>query len=135
MSEASERLTRRGFVARAGGGGAIVGGAAYLGWRLARSGAGRDAGMSSAAPRDPFDLEALGQVDPQLIRYRRERVLEPGLAQPRGIAFDRRGGLLVAGDQRLVRLDPAGAARTVCELPAPVRAANRQHQLAASPLR
>jgi len=121
MSEPHQRSTRRGFVAQALGGSAVLGGAAFLGWR-ARSRPRRDADVSGTLPRDPFDLEALGQVDPLLIRYRCAHNVEPGLAQPRGVGFDRGGSLLVAGDRRLVRFDPSGAPHTVCELPEPVRA-------------
>ena len=60
-------------------------------------------------PEFTYDLSALKQVDPALVRFREVASIATGLDMPRGIALDPSGRLLVAGDDE-VRVFASGKA-------------------------
>ncbi len=73
-------------------------GAAFFYAHLKESERRADKAMEEGAN---YDVSALRQVDPALIKYHETGRIETGMRQPRAIAVDAQGRLLVAGDQMI----------------------------------
>lgn len=55
-----------------------------------------------------YDLSAMKQIDPALIKYREVRQIDPAMSNPQAIAIDAQGNLLVAGGKQVRRLSATG---------------------------
>ena len=56
-----------------------------------------------------YDVSALRQVDPSLVKYTELKRMETGLTAPKAIAVDKDGSILVAGDRVVRRFTTGGS--------------------------
>ena len=91
-------------------GAALVGGAyGYLG-RLSQR------GNQKLERSYQYDDTAIRRVDPKLIKYAQVKQVPTGMAVPAGIAIDREGRLIVAGDKQVRVMDEQGRVVWTIEL-------------------
>ncbi|HCF95668.1 MAG TPA: hypothetical protein DEW46_11440 [Verrucomicrobia bacterium] len=113
MSGRESKENRRRFLLRAAGAGALLGAGAAGGIvvhrQMPRARAGRGV-TARLKPGRGYDLEALAQVDPALIGYRRDLRFSTGMKAARGLAVTEAGEVLVAGDHGYARFSATGEA-------------------------
>ncbi len=81
----------------------------YLGLR-------NTAGPSGLGGSWSYDIKNLAVTDPNIVGYKELGPIDTGMAEPRGIAIDANGDLLVVGDRRMAGFAPGGAASAYLSL-------------------